>query len=593
MKTIRLILTSLFAFLFTSISFGQILYPGGETCETAVPIPVADGYTTPFDGPGSDHWYSFIAPCDGELVVSNGAPNECDKRIHVGECGDLTEMAYGSWATTEISLSMLAGESAYIQLNDSWDGSAEFNIEFDICPDIDSALLDISGMVYYDMNDNGIKDIDEVGKFLNPILSDPEGVFSVTGPTGFYYSSVAGLDDGVYEIYPDLDDYWRISSDSLVYTLNIDVDYEQRDSLDFGIYPDTIFYEIDADLIGGYPRCNDTINYYINIRNIGTTIASGFVHLELDDSLYYVSADILPDSIVGQNLYWTYNELFFDEHELITVNIGTPDGEEDTVSSSLLVTVDSADVEMFSSTQVLEQVITCAYDPNDKTPEPFGIGEFGYISPETESIEYLIRFQNTGTDTAINVVIKDQLDENLDWYSMSILSYSHDIQVEMDIDGEVSFIFNDIMLPDSNVNNLASQGFVKYKIDLIPGLPLETSIFNTANIYFDLNPAVITNTTINTLHIDDSSIDELMDKQQLLVYPNPFSESTTVYFGKDLNNHSIQIVDLLGSQVYVNNNVNGSQLEIEAGELKQGMYILLLFDNASNDIVSNVKLMVK
>jgi hypothetical protein len=165
--------------------------------------------------------------------------------------------------------------------------------------------------------------------------------------------------------------------------------------------------------------------------------------------------------------------------------------------------------------------------------------------------------------------------------------------MEMDVDGEVSFIFENIMLPDSNVNFTASNGFVKYSIDLKPGLPLETSIFNTANIYFDLNPAVITNTAINTLHLDDVRIDELLETTPLLVYPNPFSETTTVYFGEDLKNHSIKIVDLLGKEVYANHQLTGNKLEIEAGEMKQGMYILLLIDNDLNQTVSTAKLMVK
>ena len=222
-----------------------------------------------------------------------------------------------------------------------------------------------------------------------------------------------------------------------------------------------------------------------------------------------------------------------------------------------------------------------------------GAGEFGYISPDTEFIDYLIRFQNTGTDTAINVVIKDQLDENLEWNSLNILAYSHDMTVEMDMDGEVSFIFHDIMLPDSNVNMIASQGFVKYRIDLVPGLPLETSIFNTANIYFYLNPAVVTNTTINTLYHDDSGLDDLSKNQHLLVYPNPFSESVTVYFGEELKNYSVQIADLLGNKVYMNNGVNGSQLEIDPGPLAKGMYLMILTNKTTNETVSTAKIVVK
>lgn len=593
MRKIALILIACLSLLYGNRSYAQ-LYPGGDSCEVAVPILPGFGYSTPVDGGGIlDHWYSFIAPCDGELVVSNGGVNEADKRILTGVCGSLEIAAEASWADSSCTHSMLAGETVFIQINDSWDLTCQFNIEYEGCAEIDSALLDISGTIYYDMNNNGVRDLDEDGRHLNFILSDPVGIFTGTDLDGFYYSPVTDLPDGVYEIYPSSFEHWGISSDSAFYTIVVDDFYEQRDSLDFGFYPDSIFHELNASLIGGYPRCNDTILYSIDIQNTGTTIPSGKVHLEIDDSLTYITANILPDSIVGQNMYWHYDDLFFGEHTAILVEVATPDGIDDVVISTLWATIDSADVELFSSITTLAQTITCAYDPNDKTPSPMGAGEFGYISPDTEFIDYLIRFQNTGTDTAFNVVIKDQLDENLEWNSLNILAYSHDMTVEMDMDGEVSFIFNDIMLPDSNVNMIASQGFVKYRIDLVPGLPLETSIFNTANIYFDLNPAVVTNTTVNTLYLDDSGLDLLSENQYLLVYPNPFSESVTVYFGEELNNYSIKIVDLLGNQVYSNNGVNGSQLEIDPGPLAKGMYLMILTNNTTNETVSTAKIVVK
>jgi hypothetical protein len=480
---------------------------------------------------------------------------------------------------------MLAGESVYIQINDYNDGYDVINNSLTDCPELDPDIIIVAGTVYYDLNENGIKDVGEIVAYSNVIRSEPIGFFAMTEISGYYSNSVLMLDDGIYEIFPEVDEYWKISSDSLVYTLNVDGSFEFRDSLDFGLAPDTLIYEVASELVGGFPRCNDTIAYWLSWENVGTTIASGVIHLELDDSLSYVTADIVPDSIIGQNLYWHYSGFFYDEFDVFVVQVATPDGYADTVVSTLSVSVDSSDVEMFVGIVELEQIILCAFDPNDKTPEPLGIGEFGYIAPDTETIEYLVRFQNTGTDTAINVVIKDQLDENLDWNSFELLSYSHDIELAMSVDGEISFIFNGIMLPDSNVNVIASQGFVKYKIDLLPGLPLETSIFNTAYIYFDFNPAVVTNTAINTLHIDNASIDELANDQRLLVYPNPFTETTTVYFGEDLTNHSIQIVDPLGKSVYSNTTLTGNKVEIEASSLTKGMYILLLIDNESNQVI--------
>ena len=594
MKKIYLILTLLIGVLHANFTFGQVYYPGGVSCGSAIPIPVGGTYNTLLDGAGSDHWYRFIAPCDGELTVSHeDVDYHAERRIYSGVCGSLFLESTADWSTPYANYAMNSGEEVYVVVNDTWDGQAQFDIEYTECPVIDSALLDVSGIVYYDLNANGIKDIGEIGKVSNTIHTDPFGLFGISSVTGYYYSSTSSLEDGIYQLYPAIEEYWRISTDSLSYTLNIGDGFVPRDSLDFGMTPDTIVHAVHADLVGGFPRCNDTMICWISVLNYGTTIASGLIDLELDDSLYFVSADIVPDSIVGQHIYWTYEGLFFDEYDLFSVQVGTPDGVADTVLSSVTITVVEDEEEMFSVTDYSQQWIRCAFDPNDKTPEPLGVGEFGYISPETESIEYLVRFQNTGTDTAINVLIKDQLDENLDWNSFELLSYSHDVELAMSVEGEISFIFNGIMLPDSNVNELASQGFVKYKINLLPGLPLETSIFNTAYIYFDLNPAVVTNTTINTLHIDNTSIDELANDQRLLVYPNPFTETTTVYFGEDLTNHSIQIVDPLGKLVYSNTTLTGKKVEIEASSLTEGMYILLLIDNESNQVISNAKLMVK
>lgn len=157
------------------------------------------------------------------------------------------------------------------------------------------------------------------------------------------------------------------------------------------------------------------------------------------------------------------------------------------------------DMEIFLVEDSLTQMIACAYDPNDKTGLPIGEGEYGFIGMDETFIEYTIRFQNTGTDTAFTVRIEDQLDENYDWESLEVISKSHDMTWSIDETGLVEFLFADIELPDSNVNVLASQGYVKYKVWMNEGLPSGTSLENTAGIFFDLNPAIITNTTVHTL----------------------------------------------------------------------------------------------
>ena len=132
-----------------------------------------------------------------------------------------------------------------------------------------------------------------------------------------------------------------------------------------------------------------------------------------------------------------------------------------------------------------------AYDPNDKLAFPKGISTQHYIEA-TDEIEYHIRFQNTGTDTAINVVLRDTLSEFLDPATIRTGASSHNYDFELLDNGILKFSFLNIMLPDSNANLEASNGFVKFKIKQHPNNLPATLILNRAAIYFDFNAPVIT-----------------------------------------------------------------------------------------------------
>ncbi|MEM1214544.1 MAG: T9SS type A sorting domain-containing protein, partial [Bacteroidota bacterium] len=142
-----------------------------------------------------------------------------------------------------------------------------------------------------------------------------------------------------------------------------------------------------------------------------------------------------------------------------------------------------------------------AWDPNDKQAFPRGYGEQHYIKENTP-LDYLIRFQNTGTDTAFNVVIEDQISTHLDWSTLRPGTSSHPYRYELSEDGLARFYFDDIMLPDSNVNEAASHGFVKFRIQQVTDNSVGTVLENTAAIYFDFNEPIITNTVTHTIGED-------------------------------------------------------------------------------------------
>lgn len=382
----------------------------------------------------------------------------------------------------------------------------------------------ISGRLFVDLNQNGMNDSTDIGINQIGVASNPASDFTYTYSTGHYihnFSDVAGS----YLIAPQTPQYWSVVTDSLDYTVIVDSTFTAMDSLDFGFYPDTIAPAIEPILTGGFPRCFSTVNYWVDVNNMGTTMPSGMIELHLDTNLTYVSADVTPDSVVGDHLYWSYDSLPYFGQQLIRVQVQMPGfwAMGTNMQSYLTASViDTAGVNVFERVDTLDQVLVCAYDPNDKTVTPAGFGPQGYILPTVEQLDYLIRFQNTGTDTALNVVIKDQLSMHLDWQSLTPVSSSHPMQVTVDQSGEASFSFLNIMLPDSNVNELESHGYVRFTINMLPNLPLGTSIYNTANIYFDFNPAIVTNTTINT-------IDICFDNTPAVI--EPFAEDTICYEG--------------------------------------------------------------
>jgi uncharacterized delta-60 repeat protein/uncharacterized repeat protein (TIGR01451 family) len=143
-------------------------------------------------------------------------------------------------------------------------------------------------------------------------------------------------------------------------------------------------------------------------------------------------------------------------------------------------------------------IVTGSYDPNDKQGFPSGIGEEHFVLPN-QDIEYLIRFQNTGTDTAFTVVIRDTLSTDYDIFSVQSGVSSHPYTFKMYGPRVLEWTFNNILLPDSTTNEPGSNGFVTFKVNQNPDLANGTQITNQVGIYFDFNEPIITNTSLHTV----------------------------------------------------------------------------------------------
>ena len=67
----------------------------------------------------------------------------------------------------------------------------------------------------------------------------------------------------------------------------------------------------------------------------------------------------------------------------------------------------------------------------------------------------------------------------------------------------------------------------------------------------------------------------------VLVYPNPFSDYTTVSIGKaiTLNGTEIHVFDMLGKEVLIISDIHSYEVKVERKDLRDGMYFYRLIND--------------
>ena len=233
-----------------------------------------------------------------------------------------------------------------------------------------------------------------------------------------------------------------------------------------------------------------------------------------------------------------------------------------------------------------------SFDPNDKAAFPKGKGPEHYIDRNID-LEYKIRFQNTGTDTAFTVVVIDTLSTMLDPITFRPGASSHPYELVVLDQNIVQFTFNNIELPDSNVNEAASHGFVQFKIAQQMDLPYESVINNNAAIYFDFNDPIITNTTFHTIEAPApvNTAEVYIDGLEVQVFPNPFKDKTLLLLSSEYQELKFTLYNLQG-QLVQQKMYNSNAIEISGSELISGTYFYKLNHNGL-DIASGKVMLQK
>ena len=343
---------------------------------------------------------------------------------------------------------------------------------------------------------------------------------------------------------------------------------------DFCIVPNGIHHDVEISIIpirGARPGFD--ANYMIVYKNKGTGIESGSIQFSFDDTvLDLVSTDPLFSSQTTNTLYWNYSYLqpFETRTILLTVNLNSPTETPalnvgNHLNYAAMITTLTNDEMPFDNTFGLNQIVVASYDPNDKTClqgnniDPSYVGNYVY---------YMIRFENTGTSPAENVVVKDMIDTTkFNIASLIPISGSHSFVTRITNTNQVEFIFENINLP---FEDAANDGYVVFKIKTQSNLAIGDTFSNAAKIYFDYNYPITTNNYTST--IQTLGINEITADPKISIYPNPVKD--IVYFNTQETVIKVEIYDTAG-RIISSNAVHNNKISLS--DLQTGNYILKVY----------------
>lgn len=361
------------------------------------------------------------------------------------------------------------------------------------------------------------------------------------------------------------------------------------------VTPCTLPWDNSSLQVNGW-CANDSVHFTVTNHGSGNMQCYAPIRVYVNDTLLYIDSVLLAS---GQSITYSYMGngrtwvLQADQHPL---HPGNSHPNAHVEACGILTNwipglvnnlpLDDADpiIDIYCG------VVRASYDPNDKTGFPMGLGTPHDILPN-QQLQYMIRFQNTGTDTAFTVLVRDTLDVDLDIFSVTAGVASHSYTFRMYGPRVLEWRFDNILLPDSTTNEPGSHGFLTFTVNQKKNLPNGTTILNEADIYFDFNAPVITNTTLHTINTMENSIplnlksDTKNQTSIIKTYPNPNTGHFKLEMGEMTDSTEVIITNVVGQKVghYSLNNTSQADLFING---ESGVYFLKI---TSGNKIANVK----
>jgi hypothetical protein len=435
----------------------------------------------------------------------------------------------------------------------------------------------VSGKIFNDVDRDCTQDVaDDIALAYRVLTIQPGPSYTVTDAAGRY---TANVPFGSYTIEQPqvLETQICPATSPVPFTVDLNTFDAVVDMADSSNAPHDLSIYISATQL----RPGFAFQLWGTVWN-NSAYVSGNLTLDLtyDAVLGSVIVSPGPTSVSAGSVHWDlapiapYGSRTFYANGTVPADIGllgTPIAFQAVVGNA------AAEVDLTNNAYTVNTTIVGSYDPNDKQAVTDNGNTLAYLLEDDHEVTYTIRFQNTGTASAVNVVVRDTIEADLDITSLKILGSSHAFVPSIPSGRVLEFAFNNIHLPDSGADERLSHGFISFCLKPRADIIVGDVLTNTAGIYFDFNPPIITNTSVLPVEMSTGVTEN--STTEVLLRPNPVTDELTVVLpGASAIAGRIEVLAADGRVVPVSVEARGSSAVLDVRALSAGAYLVRCTD---------------
>ncbi len=409
----------------------------------------------------------------------------------------------------------------------------------------------VTGRLAIDVNCDGIVESTEPVAGNVQVFDDAGALLGVSNSDGVFNLFVAP-GSSTFFAPADLPNF---SLNPAQYELTADTVVQHYPDYDFAYCPNGSFSNVAVTLVEtSAARPGFQATYALCASNYGATPADALLRFysQGNTTSDYTEIIYAEDGMIlagGDTAEWLLSQLPPFEQRCVIARIQiSPATPLSTIFSwnAEIAPFAGEDIDESDNQSNIQQTVTGSYDPNDKLVDKADI-DFAGLEGGVE-LNYTIRFQNTGTDTAFTVIVRDTISNRLDINTFKHLAASHFCNVNILPGNIVQWHFPDILLVDSTTNEPLSHGFIHFSIRSQPDVQLGETLSNRAGIYFDFNEPIITNDATSSFFIVNTR--NYRNYIEVRAFPNPFSDRVQLAFGVVQPGLTVQVFDALGQLLH-------------------------------------------